>query len=192
MLLIGKHLTSKYYALLHFAPCHSSSADLATGRNGSTERTVEGSNEETTHAATTSAPPTRLRWSRLSPSSRRPKRLAHKGSVATITDASDLSVLRRAGTRRPLMAGPTLVAASHSLPLGPDGTARRPISPAKSSAPAGQGRGYRVTVGVALCYKVRWRSQHAVRLRHLREARRLTHSHEGGGGQAGPQQAYGK
>ena len=129
---------------------HSSSADLATGRNGSTERTVEGSNEETTHAATTSAPPTRLRWSRLSPSSRRPKRLAHKGSVATITDASDLSVLRRAGTRRPLMAGPTLVAASHSLPLGPDGTARRPISPAKSSAPAGQGRGYTVTVGVAL------------------------------------------
>lgn len=72
---------------------HSSSAGPATGRNGSTARTVEGSKLETTHAATTSAPPTTLRWSRLSPSSRRPKRLAHKGSVATITDASALSVV---------------------------------------------------------------------------------------------------
>eukprot|EP00964_Phaeocystis_antarctica_P113070 scaffold77146_cov80-Phaeocystis_antarctica.AAC.1 len=123
----------------HRPSATQSREDGAQKLNGSTERTVEGSNEETTHAATTSAPPTRLRWSRLSPSSRRPKRLAHKGSVATITDASDLSVLRRAGTRRPLMAGPTLVAASHSLPLGPDGTARRPISSEEEFGPSRPG-----------------------------------------------------
>ena len=135
--------------------CHLSSADPATGRNGSTARTAEGCKLETTHAATTSAPPTKLRWSRFSPSSRRPKRLAHKGSVATITDASDLGVVEtRRNSRRLWLASKLCVALLSKT-------------------------------------QVRQRSQHAVRLRHLRETSRLAHSHEGGGGQASPQQACG-